>query len=142
MLPGTGKNPGKETHTEIRVYYEDTDAGGVVYHANYINYMARGRTEYLRERGLSVQDLHERGYVLPVVRLEIDYLAPAIHDDLLRVETAVVEMGKASFTLSQKVIRVHDGKLLTEGKVTLVCVGKERRARRLPPELLQALSAG
>ena len=125
---------------ELRVYYEDTDAGGVVYHSNYINYMARGRTEYLRERGLSVQDLHERGYIFPVVHLEIDYMAPAVHDDLLRVDTCVLELSKASFTLGQKVVRLPDGKLLTDGKVTLVCVGPARRARRLPAEVLEALN--
>lgn len=124
---------------ELRVYYEDTDAGGVVYHTNYLNYMARGRTEYLRERGLSVQDLHEQGYIFPVVRLEIDYLSPAVHDDLLRVETCVLEIGKASMTFGQQVVRASDGKLLTDGKVTLVCIGAGRKARRLPAELLQVL---
>ena len=123
---------------ELRVYYEDTDAGGVVYHANYIKYMARGRTEFLRERGLS-QDLRARGYAFPVVRLEIDYLSPAFHDDLLEVETVVLEIGKTSITFRQRVSRPMDGKLLTDGKVTVVCSGMNGELKRLPPELLKAL---
>lgn len=134
MLNSEGKSV-----MELRVYYEDTDAGGVVYHSNYLNYMERGRTEYLRERGLSVRELQARGYVFPVVRLEIDYLAPALHDDLLRVDTSVLELSRASFTLGQQVVRLADGKLLTDGKVTLACVGPAKRARRLPAELLEVL---
>lgn len=124
---------------EIRTYYEDTDAGGVVYHANYLRYFERGRTEFLRERGLSVGEMHERGYIFPVVRLEMDFRAPAAHDDLLRVETEVLEVGKTSFTMGQQVLRAIDGKLLVDGKVTLVCVGPGMKAKRLPAELLEAL---
>jgi acyl-CoA thioester hydrolase len=125
---------------QVRVYYEDTDAGGVVYHSNYLNYFERGRTEYLRERGLSVGDLARRGFVFPVVHLEIDYRAPALHDDLLRIETEVLDVGKTSFTLGQQVVRILDGKLLAHGKVKLVCVGPGMKAKRLPDELLQVIS--
>jgi acyl-CoA thioester hydrolase len=124
---------------EIRVYYEDTDAGGVVYHSNYLKYFERARTEYLRDLGLSVGDLAQRGFVFPVVRVEVDYRAPALHDDLLRVETEVLEVGKTSFTLGQQVLRSIDGKLLADGKVKLVCVGPGMKAKRLPEELLQVL---
>ena len=125
---------------EFRIYYEDTDAGGVVYHANYLRYFERGRTEYLRERGLSVADLAERGYIFPVVRLEIDYRAPAVLDDQVRVETEVLDMGKTSFTLGQQVVRAVDGRVLAAGRVTLVCTSSAMKARRLPDELLQALT--
>jgi acyl-CoA thioester hydrolase len=125
---------------EIRIYYEDTDAGGVVYHANYLRYFERARTEYLRERGLSVGELAARGSIFPVVRLEIDYRAPGRHDDLLRIETEVLEVGKTSFTVGQQALRAADGKLLVDAKVTLVCVNPAMKARRLPEELLQALA--
>ena len=125
---------------EFRIYYEDTDAGGVVYHANYLHYFERGRTEYLRERGLSVAVLAERGYIFPGVRLELDYRSPAVLDDLVRVETEVLEVGKSSFTLGQQVVRAFDGKLLAAGKVTLVCTSPAMKARRLPEELLQVLA--
>ncbi len=124
---------------DLRIYYEDTDAGGVVYHANYLRYFERGRTEYLRERGLSVSELAARGYIFPVIRLEIEYRSPAVHDDLVRVETEVLSVGKTSFTLGQQVIRVLDGKLLADGKVTLVCTTKDLKARRLPDDLLGTL---
>lgn len=127
---------------EIRIYYEDTDAGGVVYHANYLRYFERARTEFMRERGLSVLELHERGCIFPVIRVEVDFRAPARHDDLLRIETEVLEVGKTSFILGQQAVRVDDGKLLVAGKVTLVCVGPGMKAKRLPAELLQVLNEG
>ena len=125
---------------EIRIYYEDTDAGGVVYHANYLRYFERARTEYLRDRGVSVGVLAARGQIFPVLRLEMEYRSPARHDDLLRIETCVLQVGKTSFTLGQQAVRVLDGKLLVDGKVTLVCVDPHMKARRLPEELLQALA--
>jgi acyl-CoA thioester hydrolase len=124
---------------ELRVYYEDTDAGGVVYHARYLHFFERARTEFMRDQGVSVGELHNMGSVFPVVRLEIDYRAPAVLDDLLRVETEVLEVGKSSFTLGQQVIRTLDGKLLVDGKVTLVCVGPGMKAKRLPENLVQVL---
>jgi len=124
---------------EFRIYYEDTDAGGVVYHARYIAFCERGRTEFFRARGVSVGELAEQGQIFPVVRLEMDYKAPAVLDDLVRVETEVLEVGRTSFTLGQQVVRSLDGKLLASGKVTLVCVGPGMKARRLPEALLSAL---
>ncbi|AJE04751.1 acyl-CoA thioesterase [Geobacter pickeringii] len=124
---------------EFRVYYEDTDAGGVVYHARYLGFFERGRCEFLRTRGLSVRELADRGWIFPVVRLEIDYRAPAVLDDLVRVETEVLEVGKTSFTVGQQVVRLPDGKCLVAGRVTLVCVGPGMRPKRLPQELLAAL---
>ena len=76
---------------DIRTYYEDTDAAGVVYHANYLKFFERARTEYFRERGLSVSELAAAGFVFPVVRMELDFRAPARHDDLLSVETALTQ---------------------------------------------------
>jgi acyl-CoA thioester hydrolase len=127
---------------QVRVYYEDTDAGGVVYHANYLNYFERARGEYLRMRGLSVKELHDGGSIFPVVRAEIDYRAPAVLDDLLRIETVVAEVGRTSFTLQQRAVREADGRLLVEGRITLVCVGPGMRAKRLPAELVATLQQG
>ena len=124
----------------IRIYYEDTDAGGVVYHANYLRYFERARTEYLRARGISVSEFAGRGHIFPVIRLEMDYKAPAVLDDLLRIETELLEVGKTAFTMGQQAIRVDDGKLLADGKITLVCVNPQMKARRLPPELVLRLA--
>lgn len=125
---------------EFRVYYADTDAGGVVYHATYLNFFERGRTEFLRSRGLAVGELQEQGLIFPVVRLEIDYRFPARLDDLVRVETEVLAVGRTSFTLAQQVVRAVDGLPLAVGKVTLVCVGDEMKPKRLPAELLDVLN--
>lgn len=124
---------------EFRIYYEDTDAGGVVYHARYLAFFERGRTEFFRERGLSVGELAAAGHVFPVVRLEIDYRAPAVLDDLVRVETEVLEVGRTSFTMGQQVVRARDGRLLAGGKATLVCVSPGMKAKRIPEEVLGAL---
>ena len=125
--------------TELRVYYEDTDAGGVVYYASYLRYLERGRTEFLRERGLSFSELQERGYLFPVVHLEIDYHFPAVYDDLIRIETSPLEIGNTSFTLGHRIVRVADARLLVDSKVTLVCIGPGMKVKRLPAELLQVL---
>lgn len=121
---------------EFRIYYEDTDAGGVVYHARYLGFFERGRTEFFRERGLSVHALHEQGSIFPVVRMEIDFRSPARLDDLVRVETKLIEAGRTSFVMQQRLVLVPGGKLLTEGRVTLVCVGAEMKPKRLPQSLL------
>ncbi|MCL2760813.1 MAG: tol-pal system-associated acyl-CoA thioesterase [Desulfuromonadales bacterium] len=120
---------------ECRIYYEDTDAGGVVYHARYLAFFERGRTEFFREQGISVRDFHDKGSVFPVIRMELDFKAPARLDDLLRVDTELVEVGKTSFTFSQKIFRVEDEKLLVKCKVTLVCVGDGMKPKRIPKEL-------
>jgi len=117
---------------EFRIYYEDTDAGGVVYHGRYPGFFERGRTEFFRDRGLSVQQLHDEGLLFPVVRMEIDFRYPARLDDLVRVETRLAAAGKTSFTMIQKLHRVEDEKLLAEGVVTLVCVDSEMKPKRLP----------
>ena len=128
--------------TEQRIYYEDTDAGGVVYYANYLRYLERGRTEYLREKGLFVRELHAKGYLIVVMRLEMDYLIPAVLDDLIRIDTNVLETTNATFTLGQRVGRVSDGAVLVDSKVTLACLGPGNRARRLPAELFMVLKEG
>lgn len=124
---------------DVRIYYEDTDSGGVVYHANYVKYMERARTEYFRCHGFLVAELAGNGFVFPVVKLEIDFRAPALHDDLLFVATTPVRVGGSSITLSQKIVRKNDNKLLVEGLVTLACIGPTFKARRIPLEVREML---
>lgn len=126
---------------EVRIYYEDTDAGGVVYHANYIKYLERARTEYFRDRGFLVAKLAECGFIFPVVRLEINFKAPAFHDDLMVVESAPTKITGASFTLCQRILRPSDGKLILEGLVTLVCTNPKLKAQRLPDDIRQLLES-
>lgn len=126
----------------LRVYYEDTDAAGVVYHSNYLNYCERARTEYLRERGCSVAELAADGAIFPVVRMEIDFKAPARHDELLRITTLPLRVGGSSFVLRQQVLRETDGQLLVELMVTLACVSPALKARRIPASVRDTLYAG
>lgn len=127
---------------EFRIYYEDTDAGGVVYHARYLGFFERGRTEFFRNQGVSVQQLHEEGSLFPVVRMEIDFRSPARLDDLVRVEAQIIESGKTSFTMQQRLLRVSDDTLLAEGKVTLVCVNSAMKPKRLPPAVKRIAANG
>src|SRR5471032_1766224 len=90
----------------LRVYYEDTDAGGVVYHANYLKFCERGRTELLRALGFSNKSLSEqRGLLFVVRKLEADYLLPAFLEDELEVRTVIAEIKNASFSMRQEVFR-------------------------------------
>jgi len=122
---------------EFRIYYEDTDAGGVAYHARYLGFFERGRTEFFREHGLSVRELHDAESIFPVVRMEVDFRSPALLDDLVRVETELLQAGRTSFVMGQRLLRASDNRLLAEGKITLVCVGGDMKAKRLPPQLLE-----
>lgn len=125
----------------IRIYYEDTDAAGVVYHSNYLNFMERARTEFLRQKGYSVAELATEGSVFPVVRMELNFKSPARHDDLLRVTTEPIRVGGSSFILSQQVLRESDGTLLVEALVTLACVTPLLKAKRIPAGVRETLSA-
>lgn len=129
------------THVlDIRVYYEDTDLAGIVYYANYLKFIERGRTEMLRAAGVSQARLKDdTGLVFAVVHVAADYRAPARLDDLLRVETTVTALGGASLTMRQRVLR--EGTVLVEATVRLACVGADGRAQRLPGWLRATLSA-
>ncbi len=124
---------------QVRIYYEDTDSGGVVYHANYLKFMERARSEYFRSHGFLVAELAQNGFVFPVVHMELDFKAPALHDDLLTVETAPVVVGGASVSLQQRIVRERDGRLLVEGTVVLACITPRLKAQRIPLAIRQML---
>ncbi len=117
----------------IRIYYEDTDFSGLVYHASYLRFMERGRSELLRGLDLHQRELLEGSNGTPfffVVRaMDIDFKKPALMDDLLTIETRVAEVGGASVLLEQRVLR--EAELLVQAAVTVVCV-ENRKAKRLP----------
>ena len=115
----------------IRVYFEDTDAAGIVYYANYLKFAERARTDMLRDLGVSHAEMMKRdGLVLVVRRCEIDYLKPAKLDDLLTVETDAAKIGGASIDLRQRVLRGND--VLADLKVLVVCIGPDGRPARIP----------
>ncbi|MBE6450279.1 MAG: tol-pal system-associated acyl-CoA thioesterase [Alphaproteobacteria bacterium] len=118
----------------FRVYYEDTDAGGIVYHANYLKFAERARTEFLHKMGLSNQKLLQEDMAFVVSRIEIDYKRPAVLEDELTVETSVLKLGAATLTLRQDVKR--DGELMSSLKVSVAVVSlSEKRPVRMPVEL-------
>ena len=127
-----------KSHLTVRIYYEDTDCGGVVYYANYLRYMERARTEHLRERGIELGAWAEKGLYFVVTRVEITYKAPARYSDLLDIETAVTDVSRASLTFSHTV-RDQNGRLIAEAIVVLVCVS-DGRPRRIPEEIISSLS--
>jgi len=128
----------------VRVYYQDTDAGGVVFHGCYLSFFERARTEWLRELGFQVRELAEHHGVLFIVReLCVSYLRPAELDDLLSVTASLEHLGRAQFTLDQRVLR--GAELLVQGKINLACVSMPGlKPARVPPRVYVALgkSAG
>lgn len=127
----------------LRVYYEDTDAQGIVYHPNYIKFIERGRTEMLREAGFNQSHLYaEKGEYFVMGEINIRYKASAKLDDELIVETAIQTIGGASIKIRQNVLkRVASGNvLLLEGVVTLIYVAENGRPMRIPQELRDAFA--
>ena len=121
----------------LRVYSEDTDLAGIVYYANYLTFIERARSEWLRELGIDQVRLKaERGLVFAVRRVEADYLSPARFDDLLTITTSVEAATPARIVLRQRVLR--DGTALFDALVTLVALAEDGRPTRLPAELRAA----
>lgn len=126
---------------QIRVYYEDTDCGGVVYYANFLRYFERARTEYLRDRGIEVAAYAAVGLLFVVSHAEVSYRSPGRYNDVLEVETDVVDLTRTSLTFGHEIRRVGDDRLIVEGAARLVCVDERGKPRRLPEEFLERLNA-
>lgn len=122
----------------IRVYYEDTDLAGIVYYANYLKFIERGRSEWLRDLGIDQLALKDQGIVFVVRRVEADYLAPARFDDALTVRSTLHELRPARITMCQKVMR--GDQVLFSALVTLVCMNAAGRPVRLPASVADGLS--
>jgi acyl-CoA thioester hydrolase len=125
----------------VRVYYQDTDAGGVVYHSTYLDFMERARYEWLRELGFDIHSLVQVHKVVFMVRsLSIEYFKPALLDDLLHITAQAAELGRSRITISQQVLRGTT--LLAKATVQAVCVGAESlRPVSVPAPLRQKLGA-
>jgi acyl-CoA thioester hydrolase len=121
----------------VRVYFQDTDAGGVVYHASYMNFMERARTEWLRSFGFSNAGLmKELGVVFVVRSLKLDYLKPAVLDDLLTVTAQLKEIGRSRVTLHQTTMRGDE--VLVEGEIHLVSIALDTFKPVSVPDILRA----
>lgn len=108
----------------VRVYYEDTDSGGVVYYANYLKFMERARTEWLRSLGYEQDELIEKeGVIFAVRSVQLDYLKPARFNDLLHVSAQVAQMGRASMTFDQQItLAGGDDSVLCRGQIKIACL--------------------
>lgn len=118
----------------VRIYYDDTDAGGVVYHANYLKLCERGRTEFLRSLGYENSKIRdEHGIIIVVKSLEAEYLSPARLDDFLIIQTRILSVKNTSFVMEQKAIR--DGNCIFSMNIVLVCVNSEGRPSKIPDDV-------
>jgi acyl-CoA thioester hydrolase len=126
---------------EVKIYYEDTDCGGVVYYANFLRYFERARTEYLESRGYSVATLMANGTVFVVVHAELDYQSPARYGETLVIETVISDVSRASFTFSHVVREQKSGRIIVEGAARLAVTDGTGKIKRLDKAVVAALHA-
>lgn len=124
--------PSLEQVFDVRVYYEDTDCMGIVYHANYLRFMERARTEWLNSLGPSIQEWTERGYIFPIYNVNVTFKSPARLGDTLRVVTRAHRSSPFRITFTQRIDRSSDGKCLVEATVEAVCTDVEGNLREYP----------
>jgi len=125
---------------DVRIYYEDTDCGGVVYYANYLKYFERARTHVLEEHGLSVSRLIQQGTEFRVTKAELAYRSAAVHGEILVVDTTIKADRRLSITFSHVIRERTSQRLVVEGAATLVTVDSHGKIKRIPPPILQALN--
>ncbi|OIO69294.1 MAG: tol-pal system-associated acyl-CoA thioesterase [Zetaproteobacteria bacterium CG1_02_53_45] len=126
----------------VRVYYEDTDHGGVVYYANYLKFMERARSEFLRAAGLELDQIDaEFGVAFAVTQANVSYLAPARFNDMLNIESSLVEMRGARIAFKQHIYRQSDGILLSEGDIHLACIRRDGSVARIPKSIIERLKS-
>lgn len=124
---------------DIKIYYEDTDCGGVVYYANYLKYFERARTEYLADHGLSVAELQQQGTLFLVTHAEVFYRSPAHYGETLQIETTVSTPRKTTILFSHIIKEQKSQRLVVEGSATLVTVDTNNKVQRIPTDILEAL---
>lgn len=128
---------GTEFLWPVRVYYEDTDSGGVVYYANYLKFMERARTELLRSYGFEQDQLiEEQGIIFAVHSLSVKYKKPAVFNDELLVKTRITHCAKASFDFSHLIVRAVDETLLCEADIKVACINAVKFTPMVIPEII------
>jgi len=126
---------------EIRIYYEDTDCGGVVYYANYLKYFERARTQYLEMRGYSVAALMKQGIIFVVVHAEVDYCSPSRYGETLVIETEVGDVTGAALTFSHIVREKVSGRVVVKGSARLAATDGNGKVKRLDGVMVAALQS-
>ena len=130
----------KTNLTEQRVYYADTDHGGVVYYSNYLKWFEIGRTEILRQSGFDYNDFEKQGIIAPVVEVKCNYKEPAKYNDTIIIKTTIENMGNSSVKFHYEIIRKQDNILLAEGYTVNVFVDKKtEKSTRIPDNLRKTL---
>ena len=124
-----------------KIYYHDTDAGGIVYYAQYLCYLEEARTEFLEHKGLSVQMFKERGLAYAVRQCNVSYRAPARYGDTLTCTAVLKKATAAQLVFDQKITDQKDGRLMVEAEVSLVCLNTEFKPTAIPDDLKEKLLA-
>ncbi len=124
---------------KVKIYYEDTDCGGVVYYANYLKYFERARTELFESRGFDLKELMAEGIFFVVADAGLKYLSPGRYGDTLSVETSVEKIGPVSISFGHRVLREGTEEVLVEGKVKIGCVDRSVKPLRIRSDMIDAL---
>lgn len=142
MTETTRTSPPPAHRCEVRVRYADTDAAGVVYHANYLQYFEIGRAELMRDWVCSYSEIERRGLVLPVIECWSRFKAPAFYDDLLQIETSVGDCDQLKCRFNYRVSRLADNRatLLAKGYTIHAATTREGRLTRLPKDILEKIA--
>jgi acyl-CoA thioester hydrolase len=144
LVPPVSAAPDTEFRLPLRVYYEDTDAAGVVYYANYLRFMERARTEWLRALGYEQKTLAQQGFAFAARSVTVDYLRPARLDDILEVVSSITSLGRAQIVFAQRVDRRnhHGIELLVDATMRIACFDPVRmKATPMPTDIHEKLKA-
>jgi acyl-CoA thioester hydrolase len=125
---------------EKRIYYHDTDAGGIVYYANYLKYLEEARTEFLEKKGLSVEIFRNRGLIYAVRKCSVSYRSPARYADTLICGAELTKITAAQLIFSQKIHHKETGRLIVEAEVTLACLNTDLKPVQIPEDLKDLLA--
>ena len=127
----------EDSSMEKRIYYHDTDCGGVVYYANYLKYLEEARTEYLLSKGVNLQKLSGKGIWFAVAKVEIEYKSPARYQDTIRILTIVERIKYSAMQFFQKILK--NNTTVAEARTTLICVNNNFKPIVIPEEIKQSL---
>lgn len=127
----------KEFSIEKRIYYHDTDCGGVVYYANYLKYLEEARTEYLLSKGFDLQKLSSKGIWFAVAKVEIEYKSPARYQDTIKILTTIEKIKYSAMQFFQKILK--NNIIISEARTVLICVSNDFKPIAIPEEIRQSL---
>jgi acyl-CoA thioester hydrolase len=126
---------------EKRIFYHDTDAGGIVYYGQYLCYLEEARTEFLEQRGLSVELFKERGFLYVVRQCNVSYRSPARYGDRILCDAKLKKMGASQLIFDQTIHDKKDGRMIVEAEVSLVCLNSDFKPTPIPDDLRERLMA-